>query len=251
MKKSSLKKTSDKRDELGAVRGKSGVFSKKRKAIIDDGCNPELVAGARFDGIFEIPIIEKPKNIIIPKKIVPFSERNKVTDFDVAIGYNEMDINFADVLRNPEMYIEDFRRFNAMISPDCSLYRDAPLAVQIINVYRNRAIGSYYQRKGIYVIPQIRWGNELTYTTKALPEKVAFLGVEKHSIVSIGTYGCIQHAEDKKLFKAGLEAMLEALEPVVVLVYGPMPKSVFKEHLHLTRFVQYDDWTKMMHGGKN
>ena len=66
-----------------------------------------------------------------------------------------------------------------LISPDCSLYRDAPLAVQITNVYRNRALGSYCQRKGVYVIPLIRWGNSLTYTTKVLPEKVAFLGAEK------------------------------------------------------------------------
>lgn len=223
---------------------------KKRKAIIDDGCNPELVAGARFDGIFEIPIIEKPKKIIIPDAIVPFSERNKVTDFNIAIGYNEMDINFAEVLINPESYIEDFRRFKVMISPDCSLYRNAPLSVQITNVYRNRAIGSYYQRKGVYVVPQIRWGNEKTYTTTVLPEKVAFLGVEKHSIVSIGTYGCIQSKEDKMHFKAGLEAMLESLEPAVVLVYGPMTTSVFSDYLHLTKFVQFDNWMKVRHGGK-
>lgn len=223
---------------------------KKSKAIIDDGCNPVLVAGARFDGIFEIPIIEKPKNIIIPKTIVPFSERNRVTDYDVAIGFNEMDVKFAEVLINPEAYIKDFRRFSVLISPDCSLYRDAPLSVQIANVYRNRAIGNYYQRKGSYVIPQIRWGNELTYTTKALPEKIAFLGAERHSIVAIGTYGCIQHAEDKRHFKAGLEAMLETLEPEVVLVYGPMSKSVFNDYLHLTRFVQYDNWAKMKHGGR-
>lgn len=223
---------------------------KKRKAIIDDGCNPELVAGARFDGIFEIPIIEKPKKIIIPDAIVPFSERNKVTDFNIAIGYNEMDINFAEVLINPESYIEDFRRFKVMISPDCSLYRNAPLSVQITNVYRNRAIGSYYQRKGVYVVPQIRWGNEKTYTTTVLPEKVAFLGVEKHSIVSIGTYGCIQSKEDKMHFKAGLEAMLESLEPEVVLVYGPMTTSVFSDYLHLTKFVQFDNWMKGRHGGK-
>ena len=67
-----------------------------------------------------------------------------------------------------------------------------------MNVYRNRAIGSYYQRRGSFVIPQIRWGNDLTYTTRVLPERVAFLGVEKHSIVAIGTYGCIQSKEDKE-----------------------------------------------------
>lgn len=249
MKKSGLKKSSDKNNATPSFLPENNRRLKKRKAIIDDGCNPELVTGARFDGVFEIPIIEKPKTIVIPDRVVPFSERNKVADFNVAIGYNEMDVNFAEVLINPAAYIEDFRRFRMMISPDCSLYRDAPLSVQIINVYRNRAIGSYYQRKGIYVVPQIRWGNELTYTTKVFPEKVAFLGVEKHSVVSVGTYGCVHSKEDKLYFKAGLEAMLETLEPEMVLVYGPMTKSIFSDYLHLTNFVQFDNWTKIRHGG--
>lgn len=247
---SNLKKLSSEKESLGIGFVYNAVLSKKRKAIIDDGCNPELVAGARFDGIFEIPIIERPKNFIIPDVIVPFSERNKASKINAAIGYNEMDVNFAEVLINPEIYIKDFIRFPMMISPDCSLYRNAPLSVQIINVYRNRAIGCYYQRKGIYVVPQIRWGNELTYTTRVLPEKIAFLGVEKHSIVSIGTYGCIKSKEDKLHFKSGLEAMLEALEPKVVLVYGSMPATIFSDYLHLTKFVQYDNWTKLKHGGK-
>ena len=221
----------------------------KRKAIMDDGCDPGLVSGARFEGIFDIPIIEKPERIEIPSAIVPFSERNKVTDCNTAIGFYEMDVKFSEVLIEPEKYVEDFQRFKAMISPDCSLYRDAPLSVQIINVYRNRAIGSYYQRKGIYVIPQIRWGTEATYTTKILPEAIAFSGVEKCSIVAIGTYGCIQHKEDKYHIKAGLEAMLINLEPQVVLVYGPMPKAVFDDYLRNTRFVHFDDWTRIRHGG--
>ncbi len=129
------------------------------------------------------------------------------------------------------------------------MYRCAPLAVQITNVYRNRAIGCHFQKKGLYVIPQIRWGSEETYTTIVLPEKIAFLGAPKNSILAIGTYGCIQHREDKYHFKAGLEAMLETLEPEIVLVYGSMPDSIFGDYLHTTRFVQYDDWTTAKHGG--
>ena len=45
--------------------------------------------------------------------------------------------------------------------------------------------------------------------------------------------------------------MLETLEPEVVLVYGSMPESVFGDYLHTTKFVQYDNWTKKMHGGKD
>lgn len=225
---------------------------KKRKAIIDDGCNPELVRGATFDGILEIPTIKRPKQILLPSGITPFSALSRQTDFSEAIGFNEMDVNFADILSNPETYYAQLKNYAALISPDCSLYRNAPLAVQVMNIYRNRAIGSYFQRRGLYVIPQIRWGNEFTYTTAYFPEKIAFLGVEKHSIVAIGTYGCIQTSEDKMHFRAGLKEMLIELEPEVVLVYGSMPTKVFGEFLNQTKFIQYDNWTTRMHqGGKN
>ena len=42
-------------------------------ANITDGCNPELVDGARFDGTLEIPVIEKPKKLMVPSGMVPFS----------------------------------------------------------------------------------------------------------------------------------------------------------------------------------
>lgn len=42
-------------------------------AVLSDGCNPEFVIGAEFDGIFEMPIIKHPKKFIIPDKLVPFS----------------------------------------------------------------------------------------------------------------------------------------------------------------------------------
>ena len=222
----------------------------KRKAIIDDGCNPELVAGARFDGIMEMPIIEAPSRLFIPKTIVPFTCRNRCPDPEnCAVGFFEHDIEFAEVLRDPAAYVEDFRRFGAIISPDCSLYRNAPLPVQVTNVYRNRAIGSYYQRRGVNVIALIRWGNDLSYTTKYFPERMAFLGAPKHSIIAISPYGCARSHEDKLYFKAGLEAMLDELKPMIVLVYGSMPDKVFAEYKDKVQFLLYPDWTSRVHGG--
>lgn len=229
----------------------------KRKAIIDDGMNPELVYGADFDGYFGIPLIHKPDKLIIPSDIVPFTKRDRLEGDNIAVGFYEMDGEFSDVLISPEAYIEEFK-WNILVtpedvklflSPDCSLYRNAPLAVQISNIYRNRAIGFYYQRKGAYVIPQIRWGNELTYTTRLLPERVAFLGVEKHSIVAIGTYGCFKTRDDKYHFEAGLAAMMETLEPEVVLVYGSMNEKVFGSYLSSAQFVAYPDWITRVKGG--
>lgn len=232
-------------------------MSKSRKAIIDDGMNPELVNGADFDGYLGIPLIHKPDEFIIPTDIVPFTQRNRLESNTVAVGFYEMDTEFAEVLISPVDYVEEFCRqplvtpesARPLLSPDCSLYRDAPLAVQITNVYRNRAIGYYYQAHGAYVIPQVRWGNELTYTTKVLPERVAFLGVEKHSIVAIGTYGCFKTRDDKYHFDAGLAAMMETLEPAIVLVYGSMNEKVFGPYLKSAQFVAYSDWITRMKGG--
>lgn len=229
---------------------------KNRKAIIDDGMNPELVVGAEFDGYLGIPIIHKPDKFIIPSDIVPFTKTKNLSN-NSAVGFYEMDTEFSDVLISPRDYIDTFCKqplvtpesIKPIISPDCSLYRDAPLAVQITNVYRNRAIGYYYQSHGAYVIPQIRWGNALSYTKQVLPERLAFLGVEKHSIVAIGTYGCFKTRDDKYHFEAGLAAMLETLEPQIVLVYGSMNEKVFGSYLKSAQFVAYEDWLTRIKGG--
>ena len=226
------------------------MSKRNRKATIDDGMNPELVRGAEFDGYLGIPLIKKPDKLIIPTGITPFTYRHRTSCSSEAIGFYEMDDEFADILIHPEEYVDEFNG-RIVISPDCSLYRDSALSVQIANTYRNRAIGYYLQTHGAYVIPQVRWGNALTYTTEVLPEKLAFLGVEKHSIVAIGTYGCIRSHTDKKHFKAGLAAMLDELEPEIVLVYGSMPDSIFKDFLGRTNFVNYPDWITRQRGGNS
>ncbi|MBQ9041701.1 MAG: DUF4417 domain-containing protein [Eggerthellaceae bacterium] len=213
-------------------------------ANITDGCNPELVDGARFDGILEIPIIEKPEKLMVPSGMVPFSKMDRIEDpRRFAVCEYELDVEFADLLRDPDKYVKELRRYQAFVTPDASLYWDMPLAAQIVNKYRNHAVGHYMQSKGIYTIPNVRWGDERTYTCGFLPEPLAFLGVEKHSIVSIGSYGVVKTHDEKRHFRAGLEAMLEWLEPEVVLVYGSTPDDVFGEYWKYSEFVRYPDWT--------
>ncbi len=220
----------------------------KRKLTADDGFNPELVAGATFDGIFEIPHIKPPQNIITPEGFTPFSKRRYAPTNDEALCFFEMDTVFADVFRNPYAYIDEFNAFPVFIPCDNSLYRDSPLAVQVSNVYRSRAIGHFYQQHGANVYPLVRWGDERTYTTCALPEKVAFAGIEHRSPVVISTYGCIRGRDNKYHFRAGLEAMLEELEPSLVLVYGSMPDEVFAGLSGKTIFRQFPDWISRVKG---
>ena len=222
----------------------SGV---KNPAIITDGCNPELVKGAVFDGVFQIPVIRAPQQMIVPKALCPFSMRDKVVENQFGLCFYENDIEFAEIIRNPDEYVKKLKKFQAVISPDASLFWDAPFAAQVINKYRNHAIAHYLQKKGVYVIRNVRWGDERTYTTDVFPEPLAFMGFEKHSIVSIGSYGLVKTSAEKKHFEAGLESMLEYLKPEVVLVYGSMPKDIFTDHIKFqSQFFQYPDWTSYM-----
>lgn len=243
-------KTKKKTRSRKTSRKRSVVDSAARNAaMLTDGCNPELVKGAEFDGIFEIPVIKRPKKIVIPQNLVPFSKMDKADRRTFAVCEYENDSEFRDLLLNPDAYIEILKQYQGFISPDCSLYRDMPLAIQITNIYRNIAIGYCFQKHGVYVIPCVRWGDERTYTTKVLPEKIAFLGVVKHSIVSIGTYGQLKDRVNRYYLEAGLDSMMEALEPEVVLVYSKLPEDIKARYMQ-TQFVEYPDWTSVVREGR-
>lgn len=215
---------------------------KNNRNLIDDGFRPDLVEGAIFDGIFEIPHVPGPKDIIIPEGMIPFSKMKYSTAKKEFVCFYEHDLKFRDILTSTKEYISDLKAFPGVINPDCSLYRDMPLNLQITNVYMSRAIGYALWKQGIYSVPNIRWGDERSYTTKLFSEPFAFAGADKQSIVSIGTYGCIRGPENRFHFKAGLDAMLDYLNPKVVLVYGSMPDDIFLRHRGKTCFIRFDDW---------
>ena len=215
----------------------------KDKNLIDDGFRPDLVTDANFDGIFEVPHVPGPSEIKIPEGMIPFSKLKYSGSQKEFVIFYEHDIKFRDILTATDDYIDTLKQFPGVVNPDPSLYRDMPLTLQITNVYMSRAVGYSLWKAGIYSVPNVRWGDERSYTSILFPEPFAFAGVDKHSIVSIGTYGCIRGTDNTHHFKAGLAAMLDYLEPEVVLVYGPMPDSIFGEYQSRTRFIRFDDWT--------
>lgn len=219
-----------------------------KPGVIDDGFHPELVGGAEFDGILEIPIVPAPKRIIIPTGLVPWSKipyAKNPGDFGC---FYENDLNFREVLLDIDGQRKILDSRPGWITPDPSLYRNMSPVLQAANVYMNRSVGYRLSRLGYYTIVNVRWGNESTYTNAVFPEPVAFLGAPKKSIVSIGTYGCSKTRRDKRYLREGLEAMLDYLEPQVVLVYGSMPGYVFDGLKSRTEFVGYPDWTTRVHG---
>ena len=218
------------------------------KSLFYDGFNSKLIETAFFEGILEIPKLEAPKEIVIPSVAIPFSKRSKIQNpSNEMLVFYENDIEFRRFISIPQKYIKELEHVQIMSTPDCSIYRDMPLWEQLANIGISRSIGYYLQQQGKYVIPNVRWGDERTYTKSIFDFIPAFSGIPKNSIVSIGTYGCCQKKEDKDFLEAGLDKMLDTLMPREVIVYGSYNSEIFGKYERYTCFHHLPDWITYVH----
>ncbi len=224
-----------------------------KKNTLTDGYNPELVAGAFFAGKLEFPV-SKPVTIkTYPEILIPVSKIDKSINCNKEfVHFYEKDKEFIGFINDIKENYKKLSKFAGIISSDCSVYWDSPLAVQIANIYRNHQTAYYLQTVCNNVVPNIRWGDERTYTDSIIPGEIfAFIGYPKHSVVAIGNYGCYQTKEEKHHFNEGLKAMIRELMPTDVIVYGSTKNKVFQELTKFTRFHEYNDWITIMKGAKH
>ena len=123
------------------------------------------------------------------------------------------DYQFERVWNMPNTYVPYLRKFNAVLSPDFSLYMDFPKAIQIYNHYRKHWLGAYWQEQGLTVIPTIAWSDEDSF-------EWCFDGEPVGGIVAVSNVGCMQNKDSKEGFLKGYKEMLRRLEPKEILFYS-------------------------------
>ncbi len=181
----------------------------------------ELVKGARFSPVYEFPLLEPVQ--CKPDRAIPFEKAYTATARSKWVHFYTHDRHFERVWNTPKRYLPMFQRFADVITPDFSLYREMPLAMQIWNTYRNRAISFWLQREGIPIVPNVRWGDERTYD-------FAFEGLPHGGTVAISTNGSLRKIFDREYFKRGLAKMVEVLQPQTIVNYSQAPDDVFGEY---------------------
>ncbi len=184
---------------------------------------PFLVERAEYAGSAELPIIKTSDSI--PERVVTFSKAMKrgQKDFDQWVVFYEDDYQFERLWNNPRGYLARLKKFKGVISPDFSMYRNMPLVMQAWNTYRGRALASWLAENGTQVIPNVRFGDERTYS-------FCFDGIEKGKTIAVGTHGCIKKKADRACFVAGLAQAVKILMPKTIIVYGAAPDSIFKPY---------------------
>ena len=187
-------------------------FKENERHRTNDAYNLDLVdLESSTNDFWQMPIIENDN--YIPEDIIGFNYAKTSKEKNVGIHFYLDDYQFERLWNKPEEYVGILREYDCMLSPDFSLYLDMPMPMKIWNIYRSRQIGQYYQSMGIKVIPTISWAEEDTF-------RFAFKGIPKGSIVSISTIGVKRNQEALEIWKKGMDAMIEEIEPSTILVYG-------------------------------
>lgn len=197
------------------------VRKKKAAKGFKDTFNFFMLENIELIGEYEMPYISK-YNGPIPNKIINYLRHPQNPGeyfmhfylYDYAFdgrngvwyGCQKDNIHFLSMIKR-------FRKYQGLISTDFSVYIDLPLPAQLWNIYRDRVMCAYLRSLGINVIFNVRWADYRTY-------EVVFYGIEKHSILAIGSHGLIKHPENRQIFMDGFREMIRRLEPACLIIYG-------------------------------
>lgn len=180
-----------------------------------------LVENANYDGEFEIPVIEA--DYSTPKKLIRFSQAVSGSEYDAWVHFYEDDALFERIWNYPRKYLPILKRYEGVITPDFSLYRDMPLVMQAWNTYRGKAIGAWLQHEGVHVICNVRPGDSRTYG-------FCCNGVPHFCTIAVGSHGCLKVKADREVFIKGLNHIVHTIHPSIIIVYGAAPDDVFGKY---------------------
>lgn len=148
-----------------------------------------------------------------PTRLVPFNEAYAYKDYNCTVHFFIDDLLFIRVLRNPEKYLDFFKKCHSVIGTDLSQYADMPAEDRYFCAYINSAFSAYLQRKGVKVIPNVTW---------SLPDSYAYSwsSMPRNSIIAINCKGILRHDLSKYLWYRGYEEAVSTLQPSLIVRYG-------------------------------
>lgn len=182
-----------------------------------DVFHASLLKNMRFAGEYDFPVIREEH--VIPRRMIPFSKAlREKNDFHQWVCFYEDDYLFERIWNQPSRYVDALSKFEGVIAPDFSVYYDMPYSMQLWNIFRSRTIGAWLQKQGIKVIPNIRFGDKRTFDC-------CCDGISKHSVIAIGSLGCVKVKAYRPIFEYGIEHIVRRLQPETIVFYGTAPAN--------------------------
>lgn len=175
----------------------------------------EVTKGLRKTGTFDMPTIEPNVNIPTVVETTPFDRiRAKDANLDSLVTFYAHDNRFASGLSHPWDYTERLSLFSGVIAPDLSQYINMDYAARLYNNYANKVLTAYWQGQNVNIYPNVTWSlpDSYEYSVAGLPQR---------SVIAINSMGIRSSNFSLSVWLDGYNYMLNALDPICILRYGP------------------------------
>jgi hypothetical protein len=196
-----------------------------------EGAPPWFPYGVPIVSTWQIPLIKSPLLDEIPEIATAYDKRGQTAEPASTIlhGYVQ-DGKLRTQLTRPQEWVARFDGYWGVIAPDFSIRAEDPPDRRVFSVRMSRAVGAFYQSRGLRVVPNVRWCDSRDFD-------YCFLGVEKGSAIAISNHGCWRTGQLRQGFLTGLSVMIERLQPSAVFVHGTIDHIRFRQLKAKTEFV--------------
>lgn len=210
----------------------------RNKSPWKDVFHGNLQKNVNATGIFELPKLagcQAPEEITL----VPFNIAQGMKNLRGCwVHFFIQDRLFERVWNNPYKYLKLFKRCDGVISPDFSMFMDMYMPQQLWNCWRNRILANWLHTKGIKVIPNVSWADELSLTW-------ALDGIPENSAVALTTQGCLRSYVCKQSLLNGMHRLIREKHPTEIIIYGRFPerwKKVFPIKIRVIKPYAQSKW---------
>lgn len=150
-----------------------------------------------------------------PKTMVGFNYARsyKETTSGVCIHFFLDDVVFERVWNRPMDNVNVLKKYDYVLTPDFSLYRNMPQPMMLWNIFRSRLFGQLCQRHGLTVIPTVSWADESSFD-------YCFDGLPVGGTLCISTVGLARERSAWGIFGRGVLEMCKRCKPKLILCYG-------------------------------
>lgn len=211
------------------------------RAKIGSFYHPDVLNGIFTTEKFNMPII-KP-NVRIPNVLntTPFDRiKNKKSEHDSLVMFYMHDPRFYTRLEHPWDYTDTLLKYEGVLGPDLSQFIDMDYATRLYNNYWNKVFTAYWQIHGVNMYPNVTW---------SLPDSYEYCieGLPKHSVIAINSMGVPKYHFSKGLWLKGYKYVVEQLQPILILRYGP---KLVGEYEEISMYLQNIQLNNLRNGSK-
>ena len=177
-----------------------------------------ICEGIDFTANHQMPVV-RPEIVGPPSELQAFYRLKREPEAVMKNAFGHFytpDKNIEKVWNRPHSFINLFRKFGGILSPDFSILMNMLEIQRLWNDFRNKLLAAFYQKWNVPVIASPSWSSDMKNFERYME------GWPHNSIIAINSTGVCLDKRSRHIWLDGYHAMLSILNPTHILRYGGM-----------------------------